>query len=323
MGLLNELIEKSKYYPRLTSDEAKALSLEMIKCNDETKKYQIRDTIFFGTLYSILGHIKKLQMINFSNDICSEEDIVSSFMLEWLEQIENGALLKSDYISNIYFQQINQEILGSKMGLPIIDAHVIVGLKYKLFLKYIVWFFIEKDNYDLSIIDLKTKLKEDNIEIEECDINRLYDILNLTYKKFTNNYSTSVKVGVSSVRYYMKVYLYDLLYLRQSSIEEFSYTFEDEILNNPSTKELISRLLSNINLDGLYKKDIDKYFDVLFMYYGINYEEPISSEIIAQKYSITTARVNQIIKELLTRLRILTQDNQYRQTYDDIKSRCI
>ena len=324
MGLLNELIEKSRNYPMLTIEEAKQLSIEMMNCNDNILKYQIRDKIFFGTLYSVFGHIKNLQILNFSNGICSEEDIISSFMLEWLEQVEKGALLKSDYISNIYFKHINQVTFGNKMGLPIINTNVIVGLKYRLFLKYIVWFFNEKDNNDISIINLRNKLEEDKIEIDKSDINKLYDILNLSYNLLTNNENMSSNVGGSSIRYFIKIYLYDLIYLRQSSIYEFSYSFEEEVLNILSIKELLYELLNNINLDGLLKKDINKYFDILFIYYNINnYDKPISGDVIAKKYNITTARVNQIIKELLTRLKELVKDSKYQDAYNDIRTRCI
>ena len=115
---LNKWYKQIKDYEYLKINEAK----ELYKLYLETKNINYLNRIIEGTLYITYNYINRNHLIYLSSSLYDIDDIISSFLELWVENINEDILLKvssySEIINITFIKKLNE-----KLGIP--DTKVI------------------------------------------------------------------------------------------------------------------------------------------------------------------------------------------------------
>ena len=116
-SLLDSYYELISSYRNLSLPEAKRLNESIIKETDETKKKEMTDELFYGTLHVVLDYLKDNKVELFNTGSYDEEDIINGFIEEWLRVIQSGNIAKAYHLSTMINPTFVNNVV-KRMGIP-------------------------------------------------------------------------------------------------------------------------------------------------------------------------------------------------------------
>lgn len=280
---LNKWYKQIKDYEHLKINEAK----ELYKLYLETKNMNYLNRIIEGTLYITYNYINRNHLIYLSPSLYDIDDIISSFLELWVENINEDILLKvnsySEIINITFIKKLNE-----KLGIP--DTKVIEysNLNTKLLEELLCLYISEMETKNKVDFNL---FKRKYYEIYNCSFNDDYTISNVYFliSKIYNNsnikYETDVNKRNAKIKKYIKIII-------DSTLNE---PF-DNCINSEYVEEcVINKIMLNnfINkVDELITNERNK--EIMYHRFGIGNYEKLSLSDLSKKYKITECRIKQI-----------------------------
>lgn len=280
---LNKWYKQIKDYEYLKINEAK----ELYKLYLETKNINYLNRIIEGTLYITYNYINRNHLMYLSSSLYDIDDIISSFLELWVENINEDILLKvnsySEIINITFIKKLNE-----KLGIP--DTKVIEysNVNTKLLEELLCLYISEMETKNKVDFNL---FKRKYYEIYNCSFNDDYTISNVYFliSKIYNDsnikYETDVNKRNAKIKKYIKIII-------DSTLNE---PF-DNCINSEYVEEcVINKIMLNnfINkVDELITNERNK--EIMYHRFGIGNHEKLSLSDLSKKYKITECRIKQI-----------------------------
>ncbi len=108
--ILNKWKKEISQYEPLTISQSQELYNNMINCNNENIKKQIRDRIIIGTLYIVYNFIETNGYAYMNGTSYDMNDIINSSIETWIKKIDSGELLNVDSFKNMITRDMYNDI---------------------------------------------------------------------------------------------------------------------------------------------------------------------------------------------------------------------
>lgn len=277
---LNKWYEQIKDYEHLKIKEAK----ELYKLYLETKDINYLNRIIEGTLYITYNYIERNNLIYIISPMYDIDDMISSFLELWLENI--NMLLEvnsySEIINTTFIKKLND-----KLGVPYIEVFEYYSIDIKLLEELLCFYITEMETKDKVDYNL---FKSKYYEVYKSKFNDDY-IISTVYKLISNIYnSTNIKYENNPAKRNAKIKKYIRLIID---------TILTEQLNNLRTEYVEEKVVNEIMLKAFINK-VDELItnernkEILFHRYGIREYDKLSVRELSKKYKISECRINQI-----------------------------
>ena len=301
MDKLEMWFERIKNYPRLKLNEAQKLYKEMIKENDDDKKIKMRNNLINSTLYVILNCLKNSDLDILENGSYDMDDIVSSTIEYYINEVDNGNLLNVTCFSSLfgktYYSYLSSIFVPQKEDIEISKFITLYnfGDLMEIFL------LLKRNNNDITFEDYLNEVRNaENIDGWNCykgSENYLYKC----FQTFQNIYS-KININDNNIPSKTKLMFMRHLLANISLREDFSLTmkddsnFEDEVINDVLIKKSIDYIINHSELQ-------EREIDILIKRFGIGDESVKTLEQIGNIYGLSGARIGKIEETALKKLR--------------------
>lgn len=280
---LDKWYKQIKDYEHLKINEAKRL----YKIYLETKNINYLNRIIEGTLYITYNYINRNHLIYLSSSLYDIDDIISTFLELWVENINEDILLKvnkySEIINITFIKKLNE-----KLGIPDIKVIEYSNVNTKLLGELLSLYISEMETKDKVDFNL---FKRKYYEIYNCSFNEGYEIstiyllISKIYKNSNIKYETDVNKRNAKIKKYIKIII-------DSALNE---TLDNYIINEYVEECVINRTMLNIfinKVDELITNERNK--EIIYHRFGLGNYEKLSLSDLSKKYKITECRIKQI-----------------------------
>ena len=292
--ILNQWEKQISNYEKLTIDAAKNLYEKINLTTDPNLKKAYMDRLVLGTLYVVLQYIKRNQLSFFIKPPYDMNDVISSFNEVWINKIYNGELLHvsgfSQLFTSSFFSEVYNKLGGSKISNDLIK--LTNDQLLDLFLKYVD--LKNSDNADIygtlrkycfnNIA--KSKVKELNNILFWFE--QIYSILELD-KEYT------IKNNINERKVMFLKLIIDACYEKLTDNIEDDFNVENLVIDSINYPIIIKEI-NDILLPQKSKKILEQRF-------GLNGNEPLTFNQIAEKSNLSRARIRQITMGILFQMR--------------------
>ena len=263
LALWREQIDE---FPKLKFREAKKLYQAFLKEKSKQEQKKIREEIICGTLYFIGKQIENNPFFFLPNRLFDMNDVINTYVEEWIKQIDAGSLLNIERLSYIFNATFTFNVVSNLIN--------------------------KNDNNDFSIPDFPNLLINYIALKKEKGQVSWNDFLDMTgWNLIEHN-----KIGFTKAR--------QLKYLLISYARELLQVDISEVACVDVSKEVIERMYCTQAIKSILDSNLtDREKDVLVMHFGINDSNSSSYDAIAKKYDVTRFRIMQIEARALRRLR--------------------
>lgn len=301
MDKIEMWFERIKNYPQLKLDEAQKLYIEMIKENDNDKKIKIRNNLINSTLYVVLNYLKNSDLNILKNGSYDMDDIVSSSIEYYINEIDNGNLLNVQSFSYLfrstYYSYLSSTFVPQKEDIEI--SKFITSYNFGYLMK--IFLLLKRNNDDVTFENyLNEVINSEYVDGWYCykgSENYLYKC----FQVFQNIYS-KINVNDNSIPSRTKLefmrHLLSDIYLREniSLTMKDDSNFEDEVINDVLIKKSINYIVNHSELQ-------EREIDVLIKRFGIDDGNIKTLEHIGDIYGLSRDRIRQIEVKALRKLR--------------------
>ena len=293
MDILNNWYERISSFDKLKISEAQELYNYAINTDDSNKRKEIFKKIINGTLYVVLDHIKDNNLNIVSRTSEDINDIISSFIEEWIKTLYRGRLLEVEAYSYIFnssfYNRFTKNILSydysvtENVGIYSTQVCYI----FKDYLNY------RNNNLDISYSDfLKILNRYGYYEIYNGCYLEAYDLFNQLYNHM--NIDKLDDCNLSMTRFEDLKNLFFNNAIEDDLIESYYYTFEDKVLDNLYSEEFM-KLIDESDLTNRQRLVLDLSGLVDGKYYSL--------EKLSKIMGITYRRVKQLRSSALLKVR--------------------
>ena len=306
MKKLEMWYQRINNYKRINLNEAQKLYIQMINTTDYEEKIKIRNDIINSTLYIILNFIKKSQLEILENGSYDIDDIISSTIEYYINEIDKGKLLKINSFHSLfgsaYYTYLTSILVPQKENLDM--AVEKFGDFIEVFLK------LKKNKDDISYKEYLEALKKtrlgyriDTYYFKSLDryLFELYNIFNQVYSKVDfDDENIPSKTRLT----FMRFLLIDIS-LREniSSTMKSEDNLEEKVAYNEYIKEAISYIMNDSRLK-------EREISILIKRNGIDDGHRKTLHELGNMYGLSKDRVRQIEAKALRKLRM-----PYRKKY--------
>lgn len=158
---------------RLNLTEVKELYKKIESTDNEELKKKYYDKIILGTEYVVYEYLKNSQIYKLAGRDFDEEDIISSTVEAWIENIRNGTVKNAPSFSRITQTTFSNLVIDK---LCVEKARVGIGTGKRLFGSTITCFWISNDDFTNNFVKYY-KFKQEKEELSEEDISFFKDEL--------------------------------------------------------------------------------------------------------------------------------------------------
>lgn len=301
MDKLEMWFERIKNYPRLKLNEAQKLYKEMIKENDDDKKIKMRNNLINSTIYVILNCLKNSDLDILENGSYDMDDIISSTIEYYINEVDNGNLLNVPCFSSLfgktYYSYLSSIFVPQKEDIEISKFITLYnfGDLMEIFL------LLKRNNDDITFEDYLNEVRNveyiDGWNCYKGSENYLYKC----FQTFQNIYS-KININDNNIPSKTKLMFMRHLLADISLREDFSLTpkddsnFEDEVINDVLIKKSIDYIVNHSELQ-------EREIDILIKRFGIGDESVKTLEQIGNIYRLSGARIGKIEENALKKLR--------------------
>lgn len=259
--ILNNWKNEIKEYEQLNITEAQELYKELLNCNNEKIKKQLRNKLILGTLHVVSNFIESSGYTYMRGISYDMNDIINSSIETWIKRIDSGELLNVENFRKIIVRDFYSEV-SEHMGINI-DIKTEEYMYYIKEFTYLVADYINKkqENPDFSYKDLEKYME---ITDEYYPLLKKVNLAYYTLKEYEAGLRTRNKTKERDLRKYQNKYdtsSFDIVESIFKSIEEEKH-IPKTILYNIRTLVLENGLdYSRIDINNLYYNNIEKNYD--------------------------------------------------------------
>ena len=301
MDKLEMWFEKIKNYPQLKLDEAQKLYTEMIKENDNDKKINIRNNLINSTLYVVLNYLKNSDLDILENGSYDMDDIVSSTIEYYINEIDNGNLLNVQSFSYLfrstYYSYLSSTFVPQKEDIEI--SKFITSYNFGYLMK--IFLLLKRNNDDVTFENYLNEVRNSEYvdgwycyKVSENYLYKCFQVFQNIYSKININDNS---IPSRTKLEFMRHLLADI-YLREdiSLTMKYDSNFEDEVINDVLIKKSIDYILNHSELQ-------EREIDVLIKRFGIDDGNIKTLEHIGNIYGLSKERIREIEVKALRKLR--------------------
>lgn len=327
--ILNKWKQEIKDYEKLTLQQSQEIYINIIKCDNEKTKKQLRDKLITGTLYVIHNFIENNGYTYMNGISYDMDDIINATVETWIKRLDSGEILNVDNLKKIITRDFYNEI-NENMGVNIdIDSKEYL-YSIRDFIEFAADYIkIKEKNPDTKYIEIieYLKSKKEYYPLLKRINNAYYELKQYeegtreknTYheewlKKHINEYDMSsfelldgiIKSLESEEKVHLpKTVLYNLRFLaisngleyQKSNIDNITYDNLEEIIDQKELRKTLIEMIENCSgVSDVHKKIIYKRF-------GFLDGTPKTLEETAYELNHTKEYVRQSEAKLLRKLR--------------------
>ena len=269
MDILNNYLDQIKDYKKLKYNELKELLNSSKK--DKSKEKEIFNEVFNGSIYYVLKDIKISKYELLKSGSYDLGDIINSALEVWYKKIISYELLKHDSYTKAldikYSHNVVRNVITSKTELDNLCPY------QKQF-----------DELLNSYICIRNEINDIPSDF------KMVEVLENIYLSLSNNDKNIVKINARSIRKLRKLLAENGMYEKISN--DYSYNFEDEVLNDTSNDiDILLSVLSKRNQE------------IMKLRYGFVDDYRYKLLEIANMYGMSMERVRQIEEESIEKIK--------------------
>lgn len=286
LALWREQIDE---FPKLKFREAKKLYQAFLKEKSKQEQKKIREEIICGTLYFIGKQIENNPFFFLPNRLFDMNDVINTYVEEWIKQIDAGSLLNIERLSYIFNATFTFNVVSNLINKNDNNDFSIPDFP-NLLINYIA---LKKEKGQVSWNDFLDMTGWNLIEHNKIYLLTIYKILQTLTDVMVE---FEIEIGFTKAR--------QLKYLLISYARELLQVDISEVACVDVSKEVIERMYCTQAIKSILDSNLtDREKDVLVMHFGINDSNSSSYDAIAKKYDVTRFRIMQIEARALRRLR--------------------
>ena len=286
LALWQEQIDE---FPKLKFGEAKKLYQAFLKEESKQEQKKIREEVICGTLHFIGKQIENNPFFFLPNRLFDMNDVINTYVEEWIKQIDTGSLLNIERLSYIFNATFTFNVVANLINKKDNNDFSIPDFP-KLLINYVA---LKKEKGQVSWNDFLDMTGWNLLEYNKIDLLTIYKILE-TLTNVMAKYE--IEIGFTKaqqLKYLLILYARELL---QVDIHEVACV--------DVSKEVIERMYCTQAIKSILDSDLtDREKDVLVMHFGLNDSNSSNYDVIAKKYDVTRFRIMQIEAKALRRLR--------------------
>jgi len=294
--ILNKWKQEIKDYEKLTLQQSQEIYKNIINCDNEKTKKQLRDKLITGTLYIVYNFIETNGYTYMNGISYDMDDIINATIETWIKRLDSGEILNVDNLKKIITRDFYNEINGN-MGINVdIDSKEYL-YSIRDFIEFAADYIkIKETNPDTKYIEIIEYIKS------KKEYYPLLKRINYTYyelkqyeegtkekntnyeewlKKHINEYDMSsfelldgiIKSLESEEKVHLpKTVLYNLRFLaisngleyQKRNIDNITYDNLEQIIDQKELRKTLIEMIENCSgVSDVHKKIIYKRFGFL------------------------------------------------------------